>query len=305
MGDRRQKLIAICAFLTLAGSLVACSGRTGGGQVSDPPLDPEHRQARDALQRWADAVAAAGGQQGLAIVGEATGMLGAWEVTVGGNNKLALIAGKVVSIVGLSDATPAPAEVHWKDGAVEMLPTISAARALEDLQASGVQACRECAALKITAAKLTTGEFMTSRGLATAPAWEFSLQGTAVHLTRIAIAARANVTVTPPPWDPNNAPVGLSIDSASGKVGGTELTVSFVGAPEPASKPCGADYAAEAVESSSAVVIIITSHRNPFPGACTLIGATRTAPVKLAAPLGDRAVLEVKEGLPVPVNLTP
>jgi hypothetical protein len=302
MGDRRRRLIGICAFLAMAGSLAACYGRTGGGQVSGQPLDAEHRQARDALQRWADAVTAAGGQQGFAIVGEATGMLGGWEVAVGGNNKLGLIAGKVVSTVGLSDATPALAEVRWKDGTFQTLPTISAAQALKDLQASGVQACPDCMALKVTAAKLTTAEVTTSRGLATAPAWEFSLEGTAVHLTRIAIA---NVKVTPPPWDPNNAPVGLSIDSASGTVGETKLIVSFVGAPEPASKPCGADYDAEAVESASAVVIIVTAHRNPFPGACTLVGATRTATVELASPLADRAVLEVKEGLPVPVTLAP
>jgi hypothetical protein len=35
MGDRRRRLIGICAFLALAGSLAACYGRAGGGQVSD------------------------------------------------------------------------------------------------------------------------------------------------------------------------------------------------------------------------------------------------------------------------------
>jgi hypothetical protein len=38
---------------------------------------------------------------------------------------------------------------------------------------------------------------------------------------------------------------------------------------------------------------------------CTSVGARRTAEVELAAPLGDRAVLEVVQGLPVPVRLTP
>jgi hypothetical protein len=39
--------------------------------------------------------------------------------------------------------------------------------------------------------------------------------------------------------------------------------------------------------------------------ACDLVGYRREATVQLAAPLGDRAVLEVKQGLPVPVTLTP
>jgi len=218
---------------------------------------------------------------------------------------VALIAGKVVAAVALSDETPAPGEVHWQDGSVQTLPTISAAQALKDLQASGVQACPECDALQVTAAKLTTAQIQTSRGLTTVRAWDFTLRGTAVHVTHVAVSAGAKVSLTPPTWNPNDPPVGLAIDSASGKVGGSQLAVTFVGAPDPGSKPCGADYDAQAVESSTAVVIIVIEHRNSLDRACWLVGATRSATVQLAAPLGDRAVLEVLEGLPVPVTLAP
>jgi hypothetical protein len=111
--------------------------------------------------------------------------------------------------------------------------------------------------------------------------------------------------VSPPAWDPNDPPVGLSIESASGTVDGKQLTVSFSGAADPGGKPCGADYTAEAVESSTAVVVIVIEHSNVTPAFCLLEAATRTATVQLAAPLGDRTVLEVKEGLPVPVTLAP
>ena len=57
--------------------------------------------------------------------------------------------------------------------------------------------------------------------------------------------------------------------------------------------------------SDPTVVVIVTEHRHGLFEACRLVGATRTAVVDLAAPLGERAVLEVKEGLPVPVQLTP
>jgi hypothetical protein len=157
--------------------------------------------------------------------------------------------------------------------------------------------------LRITAAQLTAGPVETSRGPATAPVWEFTVQGTAVKVTRVAIAAP--VTVVPPPWDPYDAPVGISIDSATGTVGGRQLTVTFVGAPAPGDQGCTADYTAEAVESPTAVVVILTEHpHSPFFAACTAVGARRTATVELAVPLGERAVLEVKEGLPVPVLLT-
>jgi hypothetical protein len=126
-----------------------------------------------------------------------------------------------------------------------------------------------------------------------------------VKVTRIAVAAGDGIAVQPPPWDANNPPTGLRIDSAAGTIGGLELTVSFIGAPDGADKPCGGDYAAEAVESDLAVVIIVTARSNPIPGACTAVGAVRNATATLARPLGERAVLEVMEGRPVPVQLAP
>ena len=85
-----------------------------------------------------------------------------------------------------------------------------------------------------------------------------------------------------------------------------KLTVSFIGAKDGADQACGADYTAEAVESELAVVIIIEAHPSkielgPNVG-CTRGGFLRTAVVKLQDVLGDRAVLEIKQGLPVAVT---
>jgi hypothetical protein len=292
----------------LAAVLAGCRGATTGSESTGPSgmtttagqqLERQRQQAHAALARWADAVTAAGGAQGFAIVGEATGQIGEWEVPIGSNNKLALLAGKVVADVTLSDEKPPLAQVHWNDGSVQTLPTISAAQALMDLQAAGGQACPGCNALMVTAATLSTVQIETSRGLATMPAWEFSLNGTAVRVTRLAISASANVSVSPPPWDPNDPPVGLSISWAFGHVGGKELMVGFVG------DMCGTEYTAEAVESPSAVVVIIVEHANSTGGGCRLVGRDHTATAHLAAPLRDRAVLEVREGLPVALTLVP
>jgi hypothetical protein len=254
------------------------------------------------LARWADAVAAAGVQPGFIPVGEMTGQTGTWEPEVGDNNKSALMSGVVEAAVGLSDETPPDGELRWQDGTTKTVRLISAQQALTEVRADGVQPCPECVPLQITGARLTSGPIETSRGPATAPVWEFTVQGTTVRVTRVAIAAR--VTVVPPPWDPNNAPIGISIESATGTVGGRQLTVTFVGAPAPGNQACGADYSAEAVESPTAVVVIVAEHRNGLGGACLALGALRTAEVELGEPLGDRAVLEVKEGRPVPVLLS-
>jgi hypothetical protein len=142
----------------------------------------------------------------------------------------------------------------------------------------------------------------TTRGAATAPAWEYTLDATAVRITRVAVASSAAVTVVPPPWDPYDSPAGLRIESATTTVGGKRLTVSFTGAAGSAAEPCGADYIGEAVEGANAVIVIVNIHSNG--GACPDIGYPRTTTVELAGPLGDRAVLEVVQGLPVPVTMT-
>lgn len=121
-------------------------------------------------------------------------------------------------------------------------------------------------------------------------------------MIRVAIANR--VSVVAPPWDSNNAPVGISIESATGTVGGQQLTVSFTGVPDPGNQACGADYTAEAVESQAAVVVSVTEHLNGLLVPCAAVGALRTAEVTLSAPLDDRTVLEVQQGRAVAVLLT-
>jgi hypothetical protein len=57
------------------------------------------------------------------------------------------------------------------------------------------------------------------------------------------------------------------------------------------------------VESDLAVVVIVVRHAHLTFGGCTGVGAgaVRAATVELAAPLGDRAVLQVQDGTPVPI----
>jgi hypothetical protein len=238
------------------------------------------------------------------VTGSKTGQVGDWELAVGDNNKAALYAGLVEAVAQLPTDLPPPGEVRWDDGGSLQVPLISAAQALHEIQADKADCggCTDLSPLRVTGATLSTGKVSTSRGPASVPIWEFRVEGTAVRITRVAVAPAQTVTVSPPPWDSTNPPIGIWIESATGSASSRELTVTFTGAPKPASEGCGADYTTEAVESSLAVVVIVIEHRNPLPGACTAVGAERTATVQLAAPLGERAVLDVLQGQPVPVT---
>jgi hypothetical protein len=295
----------------ILGALLVTICVSGCGQLGLLPFGDRgsaraHQQAQAALDRWAAAVAIAGGQQAFVPVGELTGQIGNWEEPVGDNNKRALYAGMLVPATELPTESPGDGQIRWEDGTSKAVDTITAAQAMHDLKAAATAPCPDCEPIQVTGARLSEATITTSRGSATAPAWEFVLTGTSVVVTQIAVAAPDRITVTPPPWDSNDPPVGVSIESASGTVGGRQLTVALTGPQEGADKPCGSDYTTEAVESSTAIVVIVTEHANlPVGGACDLVGYRREAPVALAAPLGDRTLLEVRQGLPVPVTLTP
>lgn len=299
--SRRRWILWIALVAVVAGCGQAGDGAAGIGPAGDD-LERLRQQARDALARYDKAVADVGSPR-FVPVGELTGMRGDSEPANEEDNKGSLAAGRVVAAGALPAAPNPTGEVVWATGARQTVPLVSASEALDQLTAAGTGDCPGCATLQVTGARLTTMPIQTTRGPATAPAWEYSLNGTAVRLTRVAVAGSAIVKVTPPSWDPYNPPGGLAIDSATTTIPGRQLTVTFTGSPGPASRPCGADYGAEAVESANAVVVIVIAHPHTGDEACPAIGAPRTTTVDLAAPLGERAVLEVQQGLPVPVTI--
>jgi hypothetical protein len=293
MARRATGRYALVLLVTMA--MAGCAFAPG---ATDPAA--AHQRAQEVLSAWATAVVAAGPHAAVTPVGELTGQIGDWEEAVGDNNKRALIAGMVASNSPLSEEAPPDGEVRWQDGTTTRVPLLPSQDAIVAIESTTAAPCSDCAMLLVTAAELTSGPIQTSRGPATAPIWEFTVQGTAVKVTRVAIA---NPVVIAP--HEVGSQLGLAIESASGSVGGTELTVAFVGAPDPGDKPCGEDYTAEAVESDLAVVVIVTRHPNVTIGACSAVGARRTATATLARALGDRVVLDLQQGTPVPVVLAP
>ena len=276
------------------------SSDPSGSPAPPRPTDQLHLQAYGALERWAAAVRENSGAS-ITFVGNLTSQIGDWEASVAANNEPALASGLVEAPEPLSDDTPSRGEVKWLDGAKVGVKLLSAAGSLDDLVASAEGgACPECRPLLVTEARLATGLIETSRGPAEAPVWVFTIAGSSVRVTRVAVDE--SITVVPPPWNADDPPEGISIDAAIGTKASEELEVVFTGAVERRGEPCGADYIAEAVESELAVVVVVTELRTAGgSGACDLVGRTRTADVALESPLGNRAVLEVRQGLPVPI----
>jgi hypothetical protein len=238
---------------------------------------------------------------GIVLLGDLTGQVGTWEEAVGDNNKAALMAGLVKPAGPLPDDPVAEGEVRWADGRSQRVEVLTASAAFAEILADAEGDCGSgCVPVVLGNPVLGTADVQTARGPATVPAWLFAVEGSSVIVTRPAIAERVHVTL--PPWNAEDPPPGLSIEGAIGSSGQNQLVVAFVGAPGPASQPCGADYTAEAVETNLAIAVIVREHPHAGGEACRLVGARRTATVSLAAPLGDRVVLEIREGRSVPVS---
>ena len=281
-----RPLVAVTFLaLTAACALSGPAGRTSLEQ-----------RARQDLVAYDRAVAAAGQGPVLTPVGPLTQTAGRW-VPFEGDRKRAFVSNLFTADVQLGTAPSRTGEVRWADRR-STVPLISAAAAVERMRSPADGSCAGCAPLHLTHPRLGSMTIGTSRGPARVPAWNFAITGSAVRVTHPAIAVVAMVSVTP---DTEPAE-GLAIDSGTLGADGRTLTVSFTGARGPASRPCGADYTAQAVESALAVVVIVDEHPAPGSGACPAVGATRTAAVTLTAPLADRAVLELPHGTPVTTN---
>ena len=254
------------AAVTLVALTAACAspGPSAPGANTRASLEQRARQDLAAYDR---AVVAAGQRPVLTPVGPLTQTVGPWAATEG-DRKVAFDSNLFTADVQPGPQTHRTGVVRWADRR-STVPLISAAVAVERMRGAADGSCAGCAPLHLTRPRLGTMTIGTSRGSARVPAWIFAITGSAVRVAHAAVATTAMVSVTP---DTEPAE-GLAIDSGTLGADGRTLTVSFTGAVGPASRPCGADYTAQAVESARAVVVIVYEHPAPGHGACPAVGA--------------------------------
>ena len=288
--------------LTLIALTAACAppgaARPGSGGSDTNSGAALEQQARQDLAWYDRAVTAAGHGAVLHPVGPLTQQIGQWSPSEA-EHKRSFVSNLFIAGADPGAAAPRTGQIRWT-GHRTSVPLISASAALERMSSAADDGCDGCVPLRLTHPHLGLMKLATIRGSASVPAWIFAVAGSRVRVAHPAVATDAMVTVTPVPGPAD----GVAMLATTLAADGQTLTVSFTGAPGPASTPCGADYTAHAVESPRAVVVIVREQRAPGEGACPAVGATRTATVTLAAPLADRAVLDLPYGTPLTTGAT-
>lgn len=297
----RHPRAPVCCALLVAALLAGCSAAQPGGPTErTSALDAA---ARSLLAAW---TTEHGGDAPDAVI--AAGPLvrqdGDWTSDA---YKQAAVDGLVNPSPGMTVSGVAGGTVQWADDSTTSTAILSPAAALSQALPRRVTPDSPVAPLVVLAASATSTTVSTSRGTATVPAWELTLQDSPVRLVVVA----APVTVPTAPVTPGRELPGVAGETVAAEgisVGadGRTLTVRVVGAQGPASQICGEDYTASTVADDRAVVITVVRHHYSGPGsdeiACAAVGADRTAVTVLDTALAGRPVLDVTSALPVPVS---
>jgi hypothetical protein len=168
---------------------------------------------------------------------------------------------------------------------------LSEARVFSEL--TGSRQCPGCVTtpLAVTSARPATLDVLTSRGTASVPAWAFTLKGVSAPVIQAALAPGSYLT----PYTYGSkaeklAPLGTAFvggGPVTPSADGRTLTVGLGGS------PCDTAWGGLAAEVGGWM-------HNPNPAQpCAAVLVQRLAAVRLAAPLGDRVVLDAATGLPV------
>jgi hypothetical protein len=252
--------------------------------------------ARQEASAWAKSRLAAQWRSGLVVLSAGSLSSGPSGGFPSDEDKEAFINGDLVFTGALPTATP-PGIVTWPDGTTMKVPVLNEGQAFRELTSS--RQCPDCVTtpLDVTAARPAALEVATSRGRASVPAWSFTLRGVSTPVIQAALPPGSYVTP-----DTYGTPAEKLGPLGSGFVGAATATVSAdgrtltLGLP---GSPCDTTWGGLVTETGGAIVVGGWM-RNPDPGqACAAVLVLRSATVRLAAPVGDRVILDAAAGQPV------
>ncbi|MEV4413424.1 hypothetical protein [Catellatospora sp. NPDC049609] len=323
---RGLTLLAVLPALLVAGCAGAATDQAGPG-VTTAPADAAaafERRAAEVARQWRDANLTGPWREGFVPLAP---------LTIEPERGYPDDATKNAASAGwyrLAGSLPREAgtgSVAFPDGTSLRVPLVSADAAYRALAHGGQPQCERsaaapdapapdasagadgsvsahagpCTALTVTAAKLGTAQLRTSRGLATVPAWVFTVKELPDPMVRVAVAPEA---VRPLPELP--APPAVPADPDFHLVATQTLdraddrTVAYrlgVGA-------CDSDIAPLVWESVDVVVIGGTVTPPDQDRVCVAMLVAAPVEVTLTTPLGTRILLDATTGQPVTKNLT-
>ncbi len=151
--------------------------------------------------------------------------------------------------------------------------------------------------IALTSARLVERRFLTDRGSAVLPAWEFEFEPR-LEAPTVVLAATGTAVFASPAI---SAADGVAVVSADGR----SLVFRFTGY-APGAGPCEAEYTPLVQESATAVAIgaLERSGRVKVGEGCADVGHSREIRVDLDEPLGNRVLISHGRGVPIQV-LTP
>lgn len=145
--------------------------------------------------------------------------------------------------------------------------------------------------LVVTRAKLGEMNLATSRGLATVPAWLFTLDGYATPLKRAAaIPSKLPRPPIKPARDIPGYPISRLVRSAADGRSVTVIALHGV---------CDGGPEVSVLEASGSIVLSATVKYRKDTGDCTKQAKMQQVAVRLEHPLGDRVLLDAHTGRPI------
>ena len=157
------------------------------------------------------------------------------------------------------------------------------------------------APLPITSLRLSAALFATDRGRVSLPAWLVTFDGVPDPVRVLAVAPGSRFA------SPSSATrLPSTVVAQVGTADEATVVLTVPGSPS-RSGPCGATYRADVAESPVAVAVDVTEMSRPASRThgdvvCTGIAVDRQLTVKLAAPLGDRVLVDARTASAISVD---
>lgn len=216
----------------------------------------------------------------------------------------------------LPSDTPAPGDIRFPDGSTLRTQLISAHAAYEAMHladppcdvpsppatsgpggAVGGPARHTCAALTVTGATLDTVRLRTSRGLATVPAWRFTVAELPEPVAHVAVAPAAVATPPHPAVSPMAPELAAARDAT---LTGPASLAYRIGIGACDRNPRGLSY-----ETDDVVVIGGAADPPAASGPCIRSLALPVVEVVLERVLGDRVLLDAGTGQALALTASP
>lgn len=286
--------------------ILACAGVVAGCGLVDRPATPTQSEA--SFQDRAAAVAKAW-QDGDMNTAWVTGFVPLQDLTVepawtpNGDLKASFGNGWIRTTSPLPDTT-GQGHIRFAEGASLPVPLVGARTAYGQLpqRSGGCPMAGQpptCQWLSISAARLSTVQIGTTRGVATVPAWHYTVVGLTQPLIRVAVAPSAITSIPEVTLPDQPAPAGvvsaMQLVSSSGDV--VAFTIG-IGA-------CDKDPRGLVLETPELVVVGGSVTLADAGTPCTAQLLLQPVEVRTKQPVGTRPILDALSGRPLSTRSTP